>query len=167
MLHEMINGEQINNIGRVDDREPGNLDQHNSSMLVALNDFYAAFNQRDVDKSISNWAPQNNVVMCNPMGGIRRGIASIQEGYQTIMQGDTKVYVEFYDYELLETDTISYVAGRERGYARRGTEQVELDIRTSRIFQQLGGLWKQVHHHGSMTDPTALQQYQEFLKATA
>ena len=165
MLHEIINGEQLTINSALNDRRPGHSNHGDMMILAALNDFYAAFNQRDVEKSISNWAQQDYVVMCNPMGGIRRGISSIREGYETIMQGRTQVYVEFYDYELVESDVISYVAGCERGYAKRDDVQIELDIRTSRIFRQMDGQWKQIHHHGSMTDPKALQQYQEFLKA--
>jgi len=167
MLHDIINGGQISQNAAINYTPPDESVSGGTLLLDALNNFYAAFNQRDVDKSISSWAQQDNVVMCNPMGGIRRGTASIQQGYQAIMQGSTQVYVEFYDYELVESDDISYVAGRERGVARQGELQFELDIRTSRIFQRLDGVWKQIHHHGSMTDPKALQQYQEFLKATA
>lgn len=167
MRQDVINGELLSGddvmesvVGRI-------VFPENSSILSALNNFYAAFNQRDVDKSISNWAQQDDVVMCNPMGGIRRGIESIRDGYQFIMDGDTHVYVEFYDYELIESTEISYVTGRERGFARRSERQLDLDIRTSRIYKKINGQWRQMHHHGSMTNVKALQQYQDFLKATA
>ena len=165
MFHDIINGQQPDKIESINPAAQCNSDQGDITMHAALNDFYAAFNQRDVDKSVLNWAQHEKVVMCNPMGGIRRGISSIREGYQTIMQGSTRVYVEFYDYELVESDDISYVAGRERGYARRDDTQFELDIRTSRIYQRIDGYWRQIHHHGSMTDAKALQQYQAFLNA--
>ena len=167
MRQDVINGEELRGD---EESEPvvGDLvSPENTSILSALNNFYTAFNRRDVDKSISNWAQQDNVVMCNPMGGIRRGIESIQNGYQFIMEGDTHVYVEFYDYELIESTELSYVTGRERGVARRGEIQLDLDIRTSRIYQKINGQWRQIHHHGSMTDVNALQRYQDFLIASA
>ncbi len=163
MLYPVIKGEPLKEDEAVASGLSDLVAAENTSILPALNNFYAAFNQRDVDKSISSWAQQDNVVMCNPMGGIRRGIASIRDGYQTIMLGNITVYVEFYDYELIEAADISYVAGRERGFAQRGETQLDLDIRTSRIFQHIDGRWQQIHHHGSMTDAKALQRYQDFL----
>ena len=167
MQHEIINGELLDRGEAIPARQVNNIVSEDRSIRSALQNFYAAFNRRNVEQSVSNWAQRDNVVMCNPMGGIRRGIASIQEGYQFIMQGDTRVYVEFYDYELVEMAELSYVAGRERGFAKRGSTQLELDIRTSRIYQRsIGGLWQQIHHHGSMSDAKALQRYQDFLKAS-
>jgi len=79
------------------------------------------------------------------------------------MQGETQVYVEFYDFELLVTSDLSFVTGCECGVASNATEKLELDIRTSRIFQNIKGHWQQIHHHGSMIDSVALQCYQKFL----
>lgn len=53
-----------------------------------------------------------------------------------------------------------YAVGRERGYFQFGDEEIALAIRTSRIFQKLGGRWRQVHHHGSIEAPQLLGKYQ-------
>ena len=138
-----------------------------SDPLKALVEFYTGFNARDVDKCMQNWANRNDVIMCNPIGGIRIGSEEITQAYQRIMQGDTQVYVEFYDYHLFECTDVFYAVGRERGYAkndnRLNQKQIDLSIRTSRIFQRINGTWQQVHHHGSMDDPELLNQYQAFL----
>ncbi|MBI5809702.1 MAG: nuclear transport factor 2 family protein, partial [Deltaproteobacteria bacterium] len=59
-----------------------------------------------------------------------------------------------------ETAGMFYAVGRERGYFRLRGEEVKLAIRTSRIFQKIGGRWRQVHHHGSIDDPQSLAVYQ-------
>jgi len=172
MFHDVINGKAFfldkvtgfDSVPKADSDVLSRSDEN--SFLIALNHFYAAFNQRDIEQSIANWAQRDTVVMCNPMGGIRRGISSIRDAYCSIMQGDTQVYVEFYDFELLVTSELSFVTGRERGVASNTTEKLELDIRTSRIFQNIKGHWQQIHHHGSMTDSGALQRYQNFLMAS-
>jgi predicted glycosyltransferase involved in capsule biosynthesis len=37
---------------------------------------------------------------------------------------------------------------------------MDLKIRTSRLFQLIGGRWRQFHHHGSVEDPELLARYQ-------
>ena len=136
-----------------------------SAALKALIEFYAGFNNRDVDRCMQNWASCDDIVMFNPIGGIRIGRDAVLQGYKKIMEGETRVYVEFYDYRLYETEALFYVAGRERGYAHRNDGQrIDLLIRTSRVFRKVGDDWRQVHHHGSIDDPTLLNQYQTLLK---
>jgi phage gp16-like protein len=53
-----------------------------------------------------------------------------------------------------------YAVGRERGYFRLGEEEINLAIRTSRIFKKINDSWKQFHHHGSIEDPQLLSKYQ-------
>jgi len=139
-----------------------------SPLLAVLSEFYSSFNARDVEGSMANWARQKDVIMCNPIGGIRHGWEAICEGYQRIMQGATHVYVEFYDYQLVESSDMFLAVGRERGYAQQASadqvQKVELAIRTSRIFRRIQDRWQQVHHHGSIDDPDLLKQYQNFIK---
>jgi hypothetical protein len=52
------------------------------------------------------------------------------------------------------------VVGRERAYLRKGATELEMRIRTTRIFRFYGRRWRQVHHHGSMDDPQLLKACQ-------
>lgn len=133
-----------------------------STPLKALIEFYTGFNERNVDNCMQNWASCDDIIMCNPIGGIRIGREAILHGYQRIMQGDTKVYVEFYDYRLIECADAFYAVGRERGFAEHKDVRIELSIRTSRVFRKLNDVWRQVHHHGSIDDPSLLNQYKTF-----
>lgn len=51
--------------------------------------------------------------------------------------------------------------GRERGFFRLGEEEVDLAIRTNRVFVKMEKRWRQVHHHGSIDDPELLARYQK------
>ncbi|MDD5275114.1 MAG: nuclear transport factor 2 family protein [Methylovulum sp.] len=126
----------------------------------ALVQFYCAFNTGDMDMMSKNWAQSDEIAMDNPLGGIKRGWAEIQPVYERIFKGQAKVYVEYFDYTLHETAVMFYTVGRERGYFRLGDEEITLAIRTSRIFQRIGGCWQQVHHHGSIEEPKLLGRYQ-------
>ncbi len=138
-------------------REPhGDL----SSLYQALSQFYHAFNARDMETMSRNCAQSDDIVMDNPLGGIKRGWAEIQSVYARIFDGPAAVYVEYFDYTLHETTDMFYTVGRERGYLRSGGEEIALAIRTTRLFRKIDGRWKQVHHHGSIEDPRLLTGYQ-------
>jgi ketosteroid isomerase-like protein len=127
---------------------------------AALEQFYAAFNGRDLALMSENWAQTDEIALDNPLGGIRRGWAEIRPLYEGVFAGPAVVYVEFYDYTLHLGQELFYAVGRERGHFRRGDTEVALAIRTSRVFRQIDGCWKQVHHHGSIEDPDLLARYQ-------
>ena len=133
--------------------------------LLALVDFYDAFNNRDMDKMSKNWAQTDEIAMDNPLGGAKRGWDEIKAVYERIFNGPAKVYVEFYDYTIHETKEIFYAVGRERGEFRIGDIVVPLAIRTSRIFRLIDGQWRQVHHHGSIDDSELLARYQSAVKS--
>lgn len=131
-----------------------------STSYQALVQFYCAFNSGDMKKMSENWWHSDEVVMDNPLGGIKRGWAEIQPVYERIFNGPAEVYVEYYDYTTHQSAGMFYTVGRERGYFRLGGEEITIAIRTSRIFKKINGRWKQTHHHGSIDDPELLTRYQ-------
>lgn len=128
--------------------------------VVALSQFYYAFNNRDINVMSRNWLQSDEIAMDNPLGGIKRGWNEIKPVYEKIFNGQAKVYVEFYDYSLHVTNEIFFVVGRERGYFKLGDKTIDLAIRTSRVFKKVEREWKQVHHHGSIDHPQLLNEYQ-------
>jgi ketosteroid isomerase-like protein len=140
--------------GHEDQADPG-------SPLAALSLFYRGFNQRDIDTVAQSWAPADDIVMDNPLGGVKRGWPEIEAVYRRIFQGPTRVFVEFHDVTLRRGADMFWAAGRERGELRSDDTRLPLAIRTSRIFQLVDGRWRQVHHHGSIDDPQQLAAYQE------
>lgn len=130
----------------------------------ALVEFYEAFNGRDLEKMALNWSQTDEIAMDNPLGGIKRGWKEIMAVYERIFHGPARVYVEFYDYTIHETQEMFYAVGRERGEFRLGDTVIKLDIRTSRIFRLMDGRWRQVHHHGSIEDPALLARYQSAIQ---
>jgi hypothetical protein len=131
-----------------------------TSSYQALVQFYRAFNRGDLLMMEANWANTDDIAMDNPLGGIKRGWKEIRPVYERVFSGPAEVYVEYYNYTIHETTEIFYTVGRERGYFRLEGDEVKLAISTSRIFQKIGGKWRQVHHHGSIDDPKLLERYQ-------
>jgi ketosteroid isomerase-like protein len=127
---------------------------------VALEQFYAAFNGRNLALMAENWAQTDEIALDNPLGGIRRGWNEIRPLYERVFGGPARVYVEFHDFTLHVGDDCFYAVGRERGHYRLGDTELALAIRTSRVYRKIEGRWKQVHHHGSIDDPDLLARYQ-------
>jgi ketosteroid isomerase-like protein len=101
------------------------------------------------------------LVMNNPLGGMKRGWEEIRGVYERIFSSGASVAVEFYDYTIHLHGELFYAVGRERGRFEGKGKTLDLKIRTTRIFRRDGsGRWRQVHHHGSIEDAESLAAYQ-------
>jgi len=129
-----------------------------------LAQFYSAFNNQNFELMSQNWLQNEEIAMDNPLGGIKRGWDEITSVYNRIFTGQAKVYVEFYDYTIVDLKGGFCAIGRERGYVQMDEKKLELAIRTSRVYKLVDGTYKQVHHHGSIERSELLKAYQEFLK---
>lgn len=132
-----------------------------TSPYLALVRFYRAFNSGNLEMMAEGWAQSGEIAMDNPVGGIKRGWPEIEAVYKRIFDGPAAVFVEFYDYTIHETPETFFSVGRERGTFCIGEKCIPLAIRTTRIFRKIDGRWRQVHHHGSIDDPSLLDGYQK------
>ena len=98
--------------------------------------------------------------MDNPIGGIRRGWPAIREGYAKLFSGPAIVRVAFHDFVVQGNNDFYLFVGREKGYCETPSVRLELRIRTSRWFVKMRGVWRQLHHHGSIDEPALLADYQ-------
>lgn len=132
--------------------------------LAALEQFYCAFNTRDLRLMERNWLTSDEVVMSNPLGGVLRGWPEIRTLYEQIFNSAARVHIEFHDYSVHIVGSMFYAVGRERGFVSIGTRKHGLAIRTTRLFRLETSQWRQIHHHGSIEDPDMLRAYQGVIK---
>lgn len=133
----------------------------------ALTQFYRAFNTQDIILMRQNWSPFDDISMNNPIGGIKRGWPEIRRVYEQLFFGPARVTVEFFNYSLHVSGEIFYAVGRERGRFESPVSTFDLAFRTTRIFRFLDHHWRQVHHHGSVDEPTLLDRYQSTISSLA
>jgi ketosteroid isomerase-like protein len=139
-------------------RDPGH-----DGAVAALETFYHALNNADLDVLRAVWSSDPLAQLNNPVGGIVRSGDAIADLYRRIFAGGMGVQVTFTDAATYLGAGTAVFAGREVGsYNGRDGERVPLRIRTSRVFawHPEQGRWLQVHHHGSIDDPDALAAYQ-------
>ena len=118
-----------------------------------------AWSHRDLALMEANWAAGDEPVMDNPLGGIRRGWPEIRPTYARLFGSQASLSVEFFDYTIHELGDAFIAIGRERGTLRKAELNLDVAIRTSRLFARRDGRWRQLHHHGSIEDPDLLAQY--------
>ena len=126
----------------------------------ALVEFYNAFNRSDMALMQHNWSHGDDIVMSNPLGGVKRGWDEISTVYDRIFNGPASVYVEFYDFNIVQSDEMFCAMGRERGRFQMEDVSLDLAIRTSRLYRHDGERWRQLHHHGSIEQADLLTRYQ-------
>ncbi len=143
----------------------GNEELHDfTEPLQALAQFYRALNARDIALMERNWDNTGEAAMDNPLGGIKRGWPEIKPVYERLFCVGGSYHFEFYDYTLHQFGEIFYVVGRERGHVSARNQELEMRIRTTRVFRFDGSRWRQVHHHGSIEDPQLLAKYQDLVR---
>ncbi len=125
-----------------------------------LVEFYKAFNNGNLELMQQNWLHSSEASMSNPLGNLFRGWEQISTAYDRIFNGSAEVYVEYYDVTIHHSGDMFCAVGRERGYFRTNTKEIDLAIRTSRIYCFNNNRWRQLHHHGSICDSILLAEYQ-------
>ncbi len=135
-------------------------------LLDALIGFYRAFNARDMAGLAANWAEGEAPSMDNPIGGIRRGWSAIGQGYAKLFEGKASVRVAFHDFTSQGGSDWHLFVGREKGVCETPEGSLDLRIRTTRWFTKTNGVWRQLHHHGSIEEPALLADYQRVIFGT-
>jgi hypothetical protein len=133
------------------------------SPLDAIKGFYRAFNVRDMNALATSWLDDERASMDNPIGGIRLGWNAIREGYSILFEGKAEVKVAFEAHSSQGGKDWHLFVGRERGFCRTPEANLELRIRTSRLFVRVDENWRQLHHHGSIEEPALLAEYQRMI----
>ena len=128
---------------------------------LAIYRFYKAFNEKDITTMAKVWANTEDITAENPAGGIRRGWSDLKWVYDKVLGSPAKVRAEFYDYTIHEAGDVFWSVGRERVFLNLSGEDTTLNVRITRIFRMIDGIWRLVHLHGSFEDSNMMLRYQQ------
>jgi len=123
-----------------------------SKEYQALHNYYNALNSSDIYKMKKSWSQEKTVAFTNPLGGIIRTYDAIIQAHEELFSLPIKIDVVYYDIEVTILKKGFSSVGREKGTMKIGDEIVEVAFRTSRLFIEEKGIFKQLHHHGSFED---------------
>ncbi|UWP79504.1 YybH family protein [Dactylosporangium fulvum] len=132
--------------------------------IAALETFYYALNNADLDVLAEIWSDDDLAQVDNPVGGIVRSGRAVVDMYRHLFDSGVQLDITFTDAATYWSPDAAMFAGREVGhYTNAEGEHVPLEFRTSRYFtwHPRHERWRQLHHHGSMDDPSALHDYQQ------
>jgi hypothetical protein len=138
-------------------------DPGHGGAVAALESFYHALNNRDLDILAAVWSQHELAQLNNPVGGIMRSGRAVTDLYRRIFAGGLGLTVTFTDAATYWWADSVVFAGREIGSYEDGDGmRVPLAIRTTRVFgyDTAAGRWLQFHHHGSIDQPDELAAYQ-------
>ena len=141
-------------------------DPGHDGAVAALESFYYALNRRDITVLAQVWSQDELAQLNNPIGGILRSGAAVTALYRRIFDGGLALRVTFVDAATYWFDDAVVFAGREIGRYHDGDTVVPITIRTTRVFgydRELGR-WLQLHHHGSIDQPSELAAYQNAVR---
>lgn len=82
---------------------------------AALESFYYALNNRDLNALRADWSSSPLTQLNNPVGGILRGTDRIAELYARVFSGSLNVQVTFHDVIAYVGERHAVFAGRESG----------------------------------------------------
>lgn len=150
------------------DRMAERHDPSAEGAIAALETFYYALNNADLDRLSAIWPDDALAQLNNPVGGILRSGSAIADLYRGIFASGMDVQVTFTDAATYHAPATAVFAGRELGsYVNASGQRASIQIRTTRLFgwaQDVG--WRQLHHHGSIDEPAALADYQDAARRT-
>jgi hypothetical protein len=126
----------------------------------ALAEYYRAFNSRSIQLMELNWSSCEDVSMASPLGGTQNGWTGISRIYRKLFRGPHVITLELHDYSIHEVGETFLAVGRERGCYMNNAIVLDVTIRSSRLFRQVYGRWRQYHHHGSIDDANLLTRLQ-------
>jgi len=122
----------------------------NSQEVLAVNQaFYRAFEKKDLEAMSAVWSKGTSSLCVHPGRKALRGWEEIRDSWEMIFRA-TK-YLEI-DTDPIATEVngnIAYVVLIEKVLQIGGNQKIKAQSMATNIFEQMGGKWYLIHHHGS------------------
>ncbi len=119
------------------------------AVLLANQHFYRAFEKRDIEAMTAVWSQGIGSVCIHPGRDALQGWEQIRTSWIQIFKNTR--YMEI-NTEIISTDmngSLAYVVLVENVMQVAGGRRVEAKSMATNLFEQMGGNWYLVLHHGS------------------
>lgn len=132
----------------------------NEELAMAANDnFYKAFNARDLDAMKKVWSSQERVTCVHPGWNPLDGFEPIMESWQGIFKNSGNMNIEASDVTVVASEDLAWVSCVEKLYTIATHGVLASKVYSTNLFQLNNGSWKMVMHHASPM--TSVQESEE------
>lgn len=132
----------------------------NEELAMAANDnFYKAFNTRDLDAMKKVWSSQERVICVHPGWNPLDGFEPIMESWQGIFKNSGNMNIEASDVTVVASEDLAWVSCVEKLYTIATHGVLASKVYSTNLFQLNNGSWKMVMHHASPM--TSVQESEE------
>jgi ketosteroid isomerase-like protein len=94
------------------------------------------------------WLQEETATAMHPIGGRDVGWTAVRKSFEQVAQLATDGKIELKDQLIRIVGDVAYELGIESGQINIAGHQVNIEQRVTNIYQQKGGKWKMMHHHG-------------------
>ncbi len=117
--------------------------------LNANEQFYQAFNSRDLDLMKRVWHEDASVACIHPGWEVLRGFDSIIKSWANIFLGSENLEIRLSEIELTTSPEVIWVSCQENLFAMSMSGVQVSKVHATNLFKRARGGWKMVLHHAS------------------
>ncbi len=117
--------------------------------LQSNENFYTAFNRRDLDLMKSVWHTDPLVSCIHPGWEVLRGFETIIHSWENIFQGSDNLEIKLSDLDILQTGDLAWVSCQENLFVLSMSGVQVSKVHATNLFRSFGGEFKMILHHAS------------------
>jgi len=115
----------------------------------ANENFYKAFNRRDIDLMKETWLNDSSSVCIHPGWGPLRGYDPIIKSWLAIFENSQNMEIRLSQVEIIISDGMAWVGCQENLTIITDDGVQSSDVHATNLFQLSSGQWRIVLHHAS------------------
>ncbi|MGD1874849.1 MAG: nuclear transport factor 2 family protein [Mastigocoleus sp.] len=122
---------------------------NDNSPLVTNQNFYRAFEKKNIDQMDSIWSQGTGSICIHPGWDVIKGWKDIRVSWERIFENTA--YIEI-NIDIISTqigENIAYILLTENVMQITNDGRIEAKSLSTNIFELLGGKWYLTHHHAS------------------
>lgn len=119
------------------------------ALLIANQDFYRAFAQKNLDGIAAAWSKGMDCICIHPGRPPLKGWDQIQESWDQIFKSTESFQLGTDILAIDVSENLGYVAIAERLVQVIEGKRIELQSLATNVFQNIAGNWYLVHRHSS------------------
>ncbi len=120
--------------------------------------FYDAFEEADLDKMMSAWSDEDNIVCIQPLSKQVQGRAAVSNSWKKVFSADAKMEIEVHHQNWIEINDIAIHVVHEQLIFNGDRRQMPPALIATNVYRRSENGWRMVLHHASPPPPPIIPQ---------